>query len=89
MHPYRAGHPCLEAERRRLEDAHKEFAEWLDTVRKAKDREEFERFMAARRARQLLGTRDLEPAPAGRLTVWRDYASAFAAAWRTRGPDAR
>jgi hypothetical protein len=39
----------LEAERRKLEDAHREFAEWLDTVRKAKDREEFERFMADRR----------------------------------------
>ena len=41
----------LEAERRRLEDAHKEFAEWVETVRKAKDREEFDRFMNERRAR--------------------------------------
>ena len=41
----------LEAERRRLEDAHREFAEWLDTVRKAKDREEFERFMNERRGK--------------------------------------
>ncbi len=41
----------LEAERRRLEDAHREFAEWLDTVRKAKDREEFDRFMSERRAK--------------------------------------
>jgi hypothetical protein len=41
----------LEAERRRLEDAHREFSEWLETVRKAKDREEFERFMNERRAR--------------------------------------
>ena len=41
----------LEAERRRLEDAHKEFADWLETMRKAKDREEFERFMNERRNR--------------------------------------
>ena len=41
----------LEAERRRLEDAHREFAEWLDTVRKAKDREEFDRFMNERRGK--------------------------------------
>ena len=41
----------LEAERRRLEDAHKEFADWMETVRKAKDREEFDRFMQERRAR--------------------------------------
>jgi hypothetical protein len=42
----------LEAERRKLEDAAREFAEFLDNVRHAKDREEFERFMAERRARQ-------------------------------------
>ena len=41
----------LEAERRKLEDAHKEFADWLDTVRKAKDREEFDRFMNDRRGK--------------------------------------
>jgi len=41
----------LEAERRRLEDAHKEFADWMETVRKAKDREEFDRFMNERRPR--------------------------------------
>ena len=41
----------LEAERRRLDDAAREFAEFLDHVRKAKDREEFERFMNERRAR--------------------------------------
>jgi hypothetical protein len=40
----------LEAERRKLEDAAREFADFLDTVRKAKDREEFDRFMAERRA---------------------------------------
>jgi hypothetical protein len=42
----------LEAERRKLEDAAREFAEFLDNVRHAKDREEFERFMNERRARQ-------------------------------------
>ena len=41
----------LEAERRKLEDAAREFAEFLDNVRHAKDREEFERFMAERRAK--------------------------------------
>ncbi len=41
----------LEQERRRLEDAHREFADWLDNVRKAKDREEFDRFMNERRAK--------------------------------------
>ena len=41
----------LEQERRRLEDAHREFADWLDTVRKAKDREEFDRFMSERRGK--------------------------------------
>jgi hypothetical protein len=39
----------LEEERRRLEEAHREFAEWLENVRQAKDREEFERFMRERR----------------------------------------
>ena len=39
----------LEEERRRLEVAHREFADWLENVRKAKDREEFERFMNERR----------------------------------------
>jgi Protein of unknown function (DUF2852) len=41
----------LEEERRRLDSAHREFAEWLDTVRKAKDREEFDRFMSERRGK--------------------------------------
>ena len=39
----------LEEERRKLEDAHREFAEFVENVRKAKDREEFERFMSERR----------------------------------------
>lgn len=41
----------LEEERRRLEVAHREFAEWLENVRTAKDREEFERFMSERRGK--------------------------------------
>jgi hypothetical protein len=41
----------LEAERRKLEEAHREFAEFVDNLRKSKDREEFERFMAERRAK--------------------------------------
>ena len=40
----------LEAERHKLEEAHREFAEFVENLRKAKDREEFERFMNARRA---------------------------------------
>jgi Protein of unknown function (DUF2852) len=39
----------LEEEWRKLQAAHREFAEYLDNVRKAKDREEFDRFMNARR----------------------------------------
>ena len=42
----------LEAERRKLQDAHNEFAAFLDHIRRAKDREEFERFMNERRNRQ-------------------------------------
>jgi Protein of unknown function (DUF2852) len=39
----------LEEEWRKLQAAQREFAEYLDNVRKAKDREEFDRFMNARR----------------------------------------
>lgn len=39
----------LEQERRKLEEAHREFADYMDNVRKAKDREEFDRFMNERR----------------------------------------
>ena len=46
----------LEAERRKLADAEREFAEHLDRLRKARDREEFDRFMAERTARQGEGT---------------------------------
>ncbi len=41
----------LEEERRKLEQAHKEFAEFVENIRRAKDREEFERFMNERRNR--------------------------------------
>jgi Protein of unknown function (DUF2852) len=42
----------LDEERRKLDDAQREFAEYVDAIRRAKDREEFERFMAERRAGQ-------------------------------------
>jgi Protein of unknown function (DUF2852) len=45
----------LEDERRKLEDAHLEFAEFVENIRKAKDREEFERFMNDRRNRPVPG----------------------------------
>ncbi|MBL8791347.1 MAG: DUF2852 domain-containing protein [Rhizobiales bacterium] len=38
----------LEAERRRLEDEQKAFGEYLARLRKAKDQDEFDRFMAER-----------------------------------------
>jgi hypothetical protein len=41
----------LEEERRKLDEAQREFAEYVDAIRRAKDREDFERFMAERRAR--------------------------------------
>ena len=41
----------LEAERRKLQEAQRDFAEFADNIRKAKDREEFERFMNERRNR--------------------------------------
>jgi len=40
----------LEAERRKLADAQREFEAFLAQLRQAKDREEFDRFMAQRRA---------------------------------------
>jgi hypothetical protein len=42
----------LEEERRKLAEAERDFAFFLDQLRRAKDREEFDRFMAARRAAQ-------------------------------------
>ena len=41
----------LEEERRKLEEAHREFAAFVENIRRAKDREEFERFMNERRNR--------------------------------------
>ena len=41
----------LEEERRKLAAAEREFAEHLDRLRQARDREEFDRFMAERNAR--------------------------------------
>ncbi len=41
----------LEAERRKLADAEREFAEHLERLRRARDREEFDRFMAEREGR--------------------------------------
>lgn len=40
----------IEKERQRLADAEREFAAFSDELRRAKDREEFERFMQARKA---------------------------------------
>jgi hypothetical protein len=41
----------LDEERRKLDEAQREFAEYSDAIRRAKDREEFERFMTERRTR--------------------------------------
>ena len=41
----------LDEERRKLDEAQLEFAEYSDAIRRAKDREEFDRFMAERRPR--------------------------------------
>jgi hypothetical protein len=55
----------LEEERRRLEEAQREFAAFLHNLRYARDREEFERFMAERRAAQARGAGDPQgPNPA-------------------------
>jgi hypothetical protein len=45
----------LDEERRRLDEAHREFSEYVEAIRRAKDREEFDRFMMERRARQASG----------------------------------
>ena len=45
----------LDEERRKLDDAQAEFAEYVEELRRAKDREEFDRFMAERRARPANG----------------------------------
>jgi hypothetical protein len=41
----------LEEERRKLQEAHREFSTFVDNIRRSKDREEFERFMSERRNR--------------------------------------
>src|SRR6202046_5418085 len=46
----------LDEERRKLDEAQREFAEYVDAIRRAKDREEFDRFMAERRARPAGGS---------------------------------
>ncbi len=45
----------LDEERRKLDEAQRDFAEYVDAIRRAKDREEFDRFMAERRARPANG----------------------------------
>jgi hypothetical protein len=42
----------LEEERQKLVQAERDFAEHLDKLRRARDREEFERFMQERRTQQ-------------------------------------
>ena len=50
---WRAGELArLEEERRKLVAAEREFAEFLEQLRRARDREEFDRFMQERRWRQ-------------------------------------
>ncbi len=50
---WRAGELArLEEEYQRLAAAEREFAEYIDNLRRARDREEFERFMNERRQRQ-------------------------------------
>ena len=52
----------LEEERRKLQEAHREFATFVDNIRRAKDREEFERFMNERRNRPADGAPNPGPA---------------------------
>jgi hypothetical protein len=52
----------LEEERRKLQEAHREFATFVDNIRRAKDREEFERFMNERRNRPADGAPNQGPA---------------------------
>ncbi len=46
----------LDQERRKLDEAQRDFAEYVDAIRRAKDREEFDRFMAERRSRPADGS---------------------------------
>ena len=50
---------------RRLEDEQREFKEFLERLRVAKDRAEFDQFMAARRQRPFEPDSQTEPPPAG------------------------
>jgi len=52
----------LEEERRKLVQAEREFSEYLDRLRRARDREEFDRFMNERRTAQS-GPGTNEPSP--------------------------
>ena len=56
----------LDEERRKLDDAQREFAEYVEAIRRAKDREEFERFMAERRARPASGGTESDTNLSGR-----------------------
>jgi hypothetical protein len=51
----------LDQERRKLEEAHREFATFVENIRRAKDREEFERFMNERRGRPAGGSEQHGP----------------------------
>lgn len=51
----------LEEERQRLLAAEREFVEFMENLRRAKDREEFDRFMAARRNRGPEGSETAHP----------------------------
>jgi hypothetical protein len=52
----------LEEERRKLQEAHREFSAFVDNIRRSKDREEFERFMNERRNRPADGPLNQGPA---------------------------
>jgi hypothetical protein len=52
----------LEEERRKLQEAHREFSAFVENIRRAKDREEFERFMNERRNRPVDGAPGSGPA---------------------------
>ncbi len=51
----------LEEERQKLLAAEREFADYMENLRRAKDREEFDRFMAARRDRPSQGGEPTQP----------------------------
>ena len=49
----------LDEERRRLEEDRREFEEYVHNLRRARDREEFERFMSERQSKRRSDTIDL------------------------------